>query len=407
MPPAHPNDGSWREGGWKSGIRNSELSPTHPESVAGLYVHVPFCTSVCPYCDFAVTIAGEERRRSWVDGVVREAEMYSDIGFVFDTVYLGGGTPSLLAFEQLAQIVDSLRRYLDVVQHASFFLEANPENVNPRSASAWRGVGVQFVSLGVQSFDDSDLAFLGRRHSAADARRAVEILRETGFNTVSVDLIYGLDGRSENHWRRQLDSAVDLGVDHLSCYQLTVHEETVLGRKVASGATTELGEGALSELFFLTHEHLADAGFEGYEVSNFSSAPKHRSAHNQKYWDHTPYLGLGPSAHSFAGGRRWWNRRKVRLWQNALTQGTLPVDGEERPSREQLLLEVVMLGFRTAAGVDLDRLHDRFAIDLLAENEDVVDRLCASGHIEVDGSRLRPTLAGLAIADTLARSFSF
>jgi len=373
---------------------------------AGLYIHVPFCTSVCPYCDFAVTIAGQERRRGWVGGVVREAEMYSDVGLAFDTVYLGGGTPSSLDREQLAQIVDGLSRNLDVERQALLFLEANPEDVSFPNASAWRDVGVHFVSLGVQSFDDSDLAFLGRRHSAADARSAVEILRETGFSTVSVDLIYGLDGRSENHWRRQLDLAVDLGADHLSCYQLTVHEETVLGRRVANGAVTELGDEGLSELFFLTHEHLANAGFEGYEVSNFSSAPEHRSAHNQKYWDHTPYLGLGPSAHSFAGGRRWWNRRKVRLWQNALTQGTLPVDGEERPSREQLLLEALMLGFRTAAGVNLDRLHDRFAIDLLAENEDVVDRLCASGHIEVDGSSLRPTLAGLAIADTLARSFS-
>jgi oxygen-independent coproporphyrinogen-3 oxidase len=161
----------------------------------------------------------------------------------------------------------------------------------------------------------------------------------------------------------------------------------------------------MTELFFLTHERLGDSGFEGYEVSNFSSAPEHRSAHNQKYWDHTPYLGLGPSAHSFAGGRRWWNQRKLRKWQTVVSEGRIPVEDEERPSNEQLILEALMLGFRTAGGVDLNRLRERFGIDLLAENEDVVDRLCASGHIEVDGSRVQPTLAGLAIADTLARSF--
>jgi oxygen-independent coproporphyrinogen-3 oxidase len=287
-----------------------------------------------------------------------------------------------------------------------FFLEANPEDVSPRSASAWRDLGVRFVSLGVQSFDDADLAFLGRRHNATDARRAVEILCETGFRTVSVDLIYGLAGRSANHWQHQLESALGLGVDHLSCYQLTVHEETVLGRRVAAGAVRGLGDREMTELFFLTHELLADAGFEGYEVSNFASAPEHRSKHNQKYWDYSPYLGLGPSAHSFAGGRRWWNLRKLRLWQNTVSEGKMPVEEEEWPTGTQSVLEALMLGFRTAAGVDLERLRARFGIDLLAENEDLVDQLCTSGHIEVDGLRLRPTLAGLAIADTLARSFS-
>ena len=382
------------------------VSGPDADSRAGLYIHVPFCTSVCPYCDFAVTIAGKERRRSWVEGVVREAEMYLDIGLGFDTVYLGGGTPSSLTTEQLVRVFDGLRGHLKVDRQAELFLEANPEDVSRDSVAAWRELGVQFVSLGVQSFDDADLAFLGRRHSAADARRAVEILGEAGFRTVSVDLIYGLEGRSENHWRRQLEFSLDLGVDHLSCYQLTVHEETVLGRRVAVGGMTELGDEDLSKLFFITHELLADSGFEGYEVSNFSSAPEHRSRHNQKYWDHAPYLGLGPSAHSFAGGRRWWNQRKVRLWQNSLTQGTLPVDGEERPSFEQLVLEALMLGFRTTSGVDVERLRGDFGIDLLAKNEDVVDQLRTSGHIVVDGSRLRPTLSGLAIADTLARSFA-
>jgi len=387
-------------------IRSGTETESETGMGAGLYIHVPFCSSVCPYCDFAVTIAGEERRGAWVDGVVGEAEMYSDFGLGFDTVYLGGGTPSSLNPAQLVRISDGLRHHLGVDRHATLFLEANPEDVSRETALAWRDLGVNFVSLGVQSFDDVDLDFLGRRHSATDARRAVETLREAGFHTVSVDLIYGLEGRSADHWRLQLESALSLGVDHLSCYQLTVHEGTVLGRRVACGAATELGEGDLGELFFLTHETLSEAGFEGYEVSNFASAPEHRSRHNQKYWDHTPYLGLGPSAHSFAGGRRWWNRRKVRLWQAAVAGGQVPVEDEERPTAEQLILEALILGFRTAAGVDLDGLDKRFGIDLLAENEDIVDQLCASGHIEVDGMRLRPTLTGLAIADTLARSFT-
>lgn len=373
---------------------------------AGVYIHVPFCTSVCPYCDFAVTIAGGERREAWADGVIREAAMYSDVGLEFDTVYFGGGTPSSLEPEQLARIIDGLRRHLKVDREAMLFLEANPEDVSLQRAAAWRELGIGFVSLGVQALDDDDLLFLGRRHTAAHARRALECLCGVGFRTVSVDLIYGIAGRSPEHWRAQLESAVALGVDHLSCYQLTVHDRTVLGRRVARGEAQEMDEDGLAELFFVTHRVLSDAGFEGYEVSNFAAAPGNRSKHNQKYWDHTPYLGLGPSAHSFAAGRRWWNQRKVRLWQAAIDRGEAPVEDEERPSNEELALESLMLGFRTAAGVDLDRLRNRFGIDLAAGNGDLIDRLCESGHIEADGRRLRPTLAGLAIADTLARSFA-
>ena len=173
---------------------------------------------------------------------------------------------------------------------------------------------------------------------------------------------------------------------------------------MARGVANESSDGELAELFFLTHELLSDEGFVGYEVSNFASAPEHRSLHNQKYWDHTPYLGIGPSAHSFAGGRRWWNRRKLRLWQAAVDNGKSPVEADERPSPEQLALEVLMLGFRTAAGVDLARLHS-LGFDLLETNGETIDRLKSSGHLDLAGGALRPTLQGLAVADTLARSF--
>ena len=331
--------------------------------------------------------------------------MYADCGLVFDTVYFGGGTPSSLELEQLAAVVDGVNRHLEVDSDALIFLEANPEDVHRTSVSEWRDLGVSFVSLGVQSFDDDDLEFLGRGHSAGQAKRAVDILCAAAFGTVSIDLIYGLDGRSAAHWRRQLETTFSSGVEHLSCYQLTVHEETLFGRRVAEGDIAQLGDDELSELFFLTHRVSAAAGFEGYEVSNFASARQHESRHNQKYWDHTPYLGLGPSAHSFVGGRRWWNRRKLRLWQVDVDAGKAPIEGQERPSLEELMLEALMLGFRTAAGVDLERLRERFGVDLLQPNQDVIERFRKSRLVERDGPHLRPTLAGLAVADTLARAF--
>ncbi len=386
------------------------MPPTEPETSdavagAGLYIHVPFCTSVCPYCDFSVTIAGEERRAAWTEGVVREAAMYDDRGLAFDTVYVGGGTPSSVAVTRLESVLGGLREKLRIAEDALCYLEVNPEDVTPESTTAWRRLGIDVISLGVQSFADRELQFLGRAHSATEARAAVETLLAAGFDTVSVDLIYGLAGQNAERWRIQLEHAVALGIDHLSCYQLTYHRGTIFGRRLDRGVATELGEPEQAELFFLTHELLADAGYEGYEVSNFAAAPEHRSRHNQKYWDHTPYLGLGPSAHSFANGRRWWNRRKLRLWQSAVEEGRPPIAGEEQLSPEQLALEALMLGLRTTDGVDLTKIRERHGIDLQADNAETIEVFCESGHLRLDGDHLRPTLAGLAVADTLARSF--
>jgi oxygen-independent coproporphyrinogen-3 oxidase len=390
----------------KAGLpREENNSNTSPHAAAGLYIHVPFCTSVCPYCDFAVLIAGEERRASWADGVVEEARLYEDLGLVFDTVYLGGGTPSCTAPGRLAAVLEGVAESVDIVPDAEVYLEANPEDVSSVAAAAWRDLGIAMVSLGVQSLDDRELAFLGRRHTADQARRAAEVLLESGFHTVSLDLIFGLQGQTAVSWRDQLEQAVALGADHLSCYQLTFHEGTVLGRRKDQGLVRELGDDEQAELFDLTHELLADAGYRAYEVSNFARSPAHRSRHNSKYWDHTPYLGLGPSAHSFAGGRRWWNRRKLRLWRAALDQGQTPVEGEELLSHDQLLLEAVMLSLRTPDGIDLALVEERFGLDLLAANAEVVDRWQSTGHLVVEEGHIRPTVRGLAIADSLARSF--
>lgn len=371
----------------------------------GLYVHVPFCSSVCPYCDFAVTIAGEDRREAYISGIGREAAMASAEGVVFDTVYLGGGTPSALSTDQLERLLETLRGRLPVSTDAAVFLEANPEDVSRDAVAGWTGLGVGFASVGVQSFDDAILRWLGRRHSADAARRAVEMLQDGGLSTVSIDLIYGVADQTGAAWTCQLEEAAARGVDHLSCYQLTFHDGTVFGKRLAAGELAEAPEPRQAELFLLTHTVLADLGYEGYEVSNFAAAPHHRSGHNSKYWSHVPYLGLGPSAHSFDGRRRRWNHRKLRLWQRAVDQGLSPVEGSEKLADEQLAFEAVMLGLRTAAGVDLEDVCSRYGVDLVEPNRRAIERFGASGHLALEGSVLRPTLSGMAIADTIARSF--
>jgi oxygen-independent coproporphyrinogen-3 oxidase len=323
----------------------------------------------------------------------------------FATLYLGGGTPSALTVEQLAEILDRVRRTFVWEEGVRVTLEANPEDVTADVARQWRELGITCVSLGVQSLDAEVLRFLGRRHTPERARQAVEACRAADLATVAFDLIYGYPGHTVADWQLQLRQAVALDPDHLSCYQLTIHRGTRFGGLRARGELTELADPVQAELFRVTHLQLSEAGFEGYEVSSFASAPEHRSRHNLTYWEHAPYLGLGPSAHSFDGHRqRWWNRRKVRLWQNALGSGRSPVEEQETLTCQQMALEAVMLGLRMPGGIDVARVRDRWGVDLEPANRELLERLVAGGWLIVDGSRWRPTLEGLAIANSLARA---
>ena len=370
---------------------------------AGLYVHVPFCSSVCPYCDFAVLIAGPERRAGFVPALLAEAEQHASEGWSFDTLYLGGGTPSSLTVEQLEELIAGLRRRLPLAADAWITLEANPDDVTRETAVAWRALGIGTISLGLQSLDGDVLSLFGRRHSAAGAREAFDELRASRVPSLSVDLIFGYPGHQPNAWRRQLNDLVSLTPDHVSCYQLTVHEGTVFGHRRRRGELVELTEDAQAALLELTHLELTDAGYQAYEVSNFAVSQTHRSRHNQKYWGHVPYLGLGPSAHSFDGRRRWWNLRKVRLWQAAVGRNERPVEGLEELSAVELALEAVMLGLRTSDGVDLEQVASRWGVDLAAANAERLARLCAGGYVELNGTVVVPTLKGMAVADALAR----
>jgi oxygen-independent coproporphyrinogen-3 oxidase len=368
----------------------------------GLYVHVPFCRRVCPYCDFAVRTARPEQVERYVHAVVREAALWADWSEPLDTIYIGGGTPSRLAPEQLGRLLAALRASLPVDPEAWITLEANPEDVDREQVAAWRALGVRTLSLGVQSFDEEQLRFLVRLHSPQQARRAVELALEASFDVVSIDLIYGLPGQSDAALSRDLARAVELGPQHLSCYQLTVHEDTTFGRWRATGRLSEAGEDRQADMFLQVHRTLQGAGYPAYEVSNFARAPRFESRHNKKYWAHVPYLGLGPSAHSLRVHERWWNLRDVRAWQARVDAGSRGVDSSERLGAAELALEAVMLGLRTVAGIDLEAFRARHGIDLVSRNARLVARLAEEGRCRLEGGRLRLTQDGLAIADRVA-----
>ena len=371
---------------------------------AGLYVHVPFCSSVCPYCDFAVTVAGEERRAQWAQSLLNEAAMYADHGFEFDTVYFGGGTPSALKIGRLSRVVEGLRKRLRIQPDARFFIEVNPEDVSRETARAWLDLGFSSASVGVQALDDRTLRFLGRKHTADQARACIAELLASGLTTVSLDLIFGLPDQNRTDWAKQLLEAVQLGVHHISAYQLTIHGGTIFGKRREAGLMSEMGGTSQADLYALTHQILGEADFESYEVSNFAH-PGHRSAHNLKYWIGAPYLGLGPGAHSFDGaGKRWWNRRKVRLWRRDIEKGRRPIEGEETLTERQRALEVLMLGTRMADGIDLAGFERRFPFDVIRPNADTLADLEADGLIRRLGDHIAPTPTGMAVADALARA---
>jgi putative oxygen-independent coproporphyrinogen III oxidase len=391
--------------------------PLEVSGAPGLYLHVPFCSRVCPYCDFAVQVGGPERRRLYVESLLREIVFWGEdprvAGWRFDTLYLGGGTPSLLAPEVLAEIFTALRGSFTVEPDAWILFEANPEDVTAESLRTWRELGVRTLSLGVQSFDAENLRFLGRCHGAETARRSVERAREAGFDTVSLDLIYGLPGQTSEDLQRELETAVGLRPDHLSCYQLTIHRGTWFGRLAERGELTELGEPRQAELFERVHRFLADAGYPAYEVSNFARMPEHRSKHNPKYWRHVPYLGLGPSAHSFGGlegepgrftGRRWWNERTLTRYAERLERGERPVSDDEDLSSQDLVLEALALALRTPEGLDVEAFRRRWGWD--PQDAGSCARLAESGYLVLEDGALRPTLRGLAVADGLVSALA-
>ncbi len=342
----------------------------------------------------------------------------------FDTIYLGGGTPSSLSPEVLEEILAALHGSLPIAPEVDVTLEANPEDVNTGNLRSWQRLGITTLSLGIQSFDPDALSFLGRSHTPEKAGAALRGALESSFETVSLDLIFALPGQSPMRWEADLRRAIEYGPDHISCYELTVHEGTRFARLKERGELVELAEDDKAELFLLTHRLMAENGYHAYEVSSFARGPNHRSRHNRKYWDHTAYLGFGPSAHSFDGvSRRWWNERRLPAWEAGLQRvpgassglgtgasgrfGQSPIAGSEILAPADLVLESLALGLRTTEGVDLERLRDLYGIDVEGENGALVASL-RRDDLLVDtspASLLVPTLRGLAVADALARSF--
>jgi oxygen-independent coproporphyrinogen-3 oxidase len=373
---------------------NSEKTP-------GLYIHIPFCLSKCLYCDFysSTSISAVP---DFLDTLFKEMEMYRNRFNPFDTVYIGGGTPSLLSPQQLESILISVRKNFDLILTPEITVETNPADLDQSSLELMREIGISRINIGVQSFDEKILNFLGRRHFIKQANSAIEASRKAGFHNIGLDLIYGIPEQDIESWLDTLKQAVAFSPEHISCYQLTLEAKTPLGMRCQAGEFSLPGEELQYEFFMKTSEFLEDAGYIHYEVSNFALGTKYTSRHNQKYWDHSPYLGLGPSAHSFQSNRRWWNHHSLDRYLAAINAGNLPTEETEILTMEQLRLEALYLGLRTKKGVCLQDFQNHYHYNLLTEKKEILDKLEEEGFISIHDGHLYPTQTGLAIADSLS-----
>lgn len=371
------------------------------QKTPGLYIHIPFCLSKCPYCDF-YSSTSVSAIPDFLNGLVKEMEMYRDRFNSFETVYLGGGTPSLLSPLQLENILITIRNTFNLTSNPEITIEVNPADLNRSFLNALLKIGINRINIGVQSFDENLLTFLGRRHSANQACSAIGASREAGFTNIGLDLIYGIPGQGISSWLNTLRQAVTFAPEHLSCYQLTFEPDTPLGRRLQAGEFSAPGERLQYEFFMKTSEFLKTSGYVHYEVSNFARGFECDSRHNQKYWNHSPYLGLGPSAHSFQSNQRWWNHRSLAPYFDSIHRGDLPVEGKETLTVEHLQLEALYFGLRTKKGINLEDFKNRYAWDLWMEKKEILRRLEEEGFISIRNGQLSPTPMGLAIADSLA-----
>ena len=362
-----------------------------------VYVHVPFCASRCIYCDFYSTIQTPENRARYARAAAEEVR--NRAGELptreIQSVYFGGGTPSQLSPDEIEEILTAIKESLHVVPDAEITIEANPDDITPELARSLKALGFNRASLGVQSFNDETLRLLNRRHSAAQARRAVETLRQSGIENLSIDLIYGLPGQTADEFRNDLDAAFALPVSHLSAYALTMEEGTPLAKKVAKGSLALMDEDTYLNEYALLLDKAEQKGFVHYEISNFA-LPGYESRHNSGYWHELPYLGIGPGAHSFDGLQRRSNRPDLRSY---LDHPGHPEHETERLTDDERFNEYVFTALRTRNGLNLDQLALRFGQELLESLLEAAAHHIGKGALVMEASILRLTRQGIMLSD--------
>ncbi len=368
--------------------------------MAGIYIHIPFCRQACHYCNFYFTTS-PARRDELVDAIIREIELTRDYlsGEEIETIYYGGGTPTMLRTDQLRQITEAIYRAHPRVRLQELTIEANPDDLTAERVAelaALRSIGLDRLSIGVQSFHEADLIYMNRAHNAQEAVAAIHRVQEAGFQNLTIDLIYGTPTMSDEAWRSNIRQAFALGIPHISSYALTVEPKTYLDKNISTGRAVPVDEAQSARQFDILMEEMAAHGYDQYEISNFA-LPGHHAIHNTNYWRGKKYLGLGPSAHSYDGSSRRWNVANNNTYIKSIGEGKLPYEIEHLTAAQRAN-EYIMTSLRTMWGCDLTRPEvAAFRDQILRSLSDV-----AAEHYRLEGDVLRLTQAGRHYADRIA-----
>ncbi len=341
--------------------------------MAGLYVHIPFCKQACIYCDFHFSTSLKYRNRM-VSALVQEIELQKDFSYQgpLESIYFGGGTPTVLEVEQLDEIIRAVSKNFEWVGQPEITLEANPDDLSPEKIARLARSKVNRLSIGIQSFRDEDLRMMNRSHNREQALKSVAMAMELGFENITADLIYGIPGMDNPSWEQQIDQLLELGVPHLSSYALTVEPKTVLHHKIQKREIAAPSEEQAAVQFEILWKKLENAGYEHYEVSNFAK-PGYRAVHNSSYWKGTPYLGIGPSAHSYYNNQRFWNVSNNMAYMKSVEGGKVNRESEQLSDKDRFN-EMVMTGLRTKVGLSLSELNEAEKDFLLKEAEPALQK---------------------------------
>jgi len=386
--------------------------------VAGIYIHIPFCKQACYYCNFHFRTS-LTRKKELVAGILKEIDLRNPSTVNSDrlgekkylsdekieTIYFGGGTPSLLDIEDCRLIIEKIKKEFSIDPDAEITLETNPDDINEQKLSGWRELGINRLSIGVQSFFEEDLRWMNRAHNSRQAQECIELSLKKDFNNISIDLIYGTPLLTDEKWKKNVDKAVTYKIPHLSCYALTVEPKTPLKKLIQLGIVQNVNQDTQATQFLLLMKWMEEAGYEHYEISNFAK-PGARSRHNSSYWQGEKYLGIGPSAHSFNGISRQWNVSNNSIYIDSLNKNFLPFEIEILTPMQQMN-EYIMTSLRTAEGLNLNYMENKWGKDATTVIRKEGKRFISAGKIESENNMLKLTKEGKLLADGIASEFFF
>lgn len=365
--------------------------------MAGIYIHIPFCKSRCIYCGFYSTTLLDLRKK-YINAVCREMELRKNyIREPFSTIYLGGGTPSLLDEAELTKLFLYINNVYDVDRNAEITMECNPDDITPEFTNMLSRLPINRVSMGAQTFADSRLRLLHRRHNSDEVKHAVKLLREAGIKNISIDLMFGFPDESLSQWKEDISAALALNVEHISAYSLMYEEDTPLWKMLDTGKVKEIDEELSLTMFKELVCQLTDAGYEHYEISNFAR-PGYRSRHNSSYWHQVPYIGLGAAAHSFDLNSRQWNVADLKLYIEEINNGIIPMEREELDN-DTTFNDIITTALRTSDGIDLNALETRLGKRYRNTLISAAGKHIEQGLLEIRHDRLRLTAEGIFISD--------